>query len=144
MPYFTVEPTSVTARQGEKVEIRCEAAGDPKPTITWTKNGIYTPALSGQKVVTFHNDPDIHDHEDHYSSSHDYSTDSTDYTVDSSTDIEHSTTERHMDKMDQDLTAVNVSMALSSTVIIVISAVTLIFVLLVIGLIYLCTVQKAA
>ncbi|KAF4529269.1 hypothetical protein B566_EDAN016939 [Ephemera danica] len=54
LPYFTVEPTTVTARQGEKVEIRCEAAGDPMPTITWTKNGIYTPALSGQKVVTFH------------------------------------------------------------------------------------------
>ncbi|KFB42062.1 AGAP000720-PA-like protein [Anopheles sinensis] len=39
VPYFTVEPELRNAAEGESVEFRCEAAGDPSPNIVWIHNG---------------------------------------------------------------------------------------------------------
>ncbi|KAG7157354.1 Neuroglian-like 1 [Homarus americanus] len=38
-PEFVVEPGVINSPQGATAVFNCEASGDPKPTITWTKNG---------------------------------------------------------------------------------------------------------
>lgn len=38
-PYFTVEPEIQNAAEDETVEFRCEASGNPEPTIQWVHNG---------------------------------------------------------------------------------------------------------
>ena len=35
---FVRKPRSIEAEQGDLVIIECEVAGDPKPTVTWTRN----------------------------------------------------------------------------------------------------------
>ena len=39
-PYFTKEPQSQTAAEGEDVMFECEAAGFPSPRIVWVHNGV--------------------------------------------------------------------------------------------------------
>ncbi|XP_075415669.1 hemicentin-2 [Tenrec ecaudatus] len=38
-PVFQVEPQDVTARPGEDVVLRCQAAGEPVPTVEWLQAG---------------------------------------------------------------------------------------------------------
>ncbi|XP_012372192.1 hemicentin-2 [Octodon degus] len=39
VPVFRVEPQDVTARPGEDVALRCQATGEPAPTIEWLRGG---------------------------------------------------------------------------------------------------------
>jgi Immunoglobulin I-set domain len=39
-PSIADAPSEYTVPQGESVRLLCEAHGDPKPQITWTKNGM--------------------------------------------------------------------------------------------------------
>ncbi|CAH1721316.1 neuroglian-like [Aphis gossypii] len=39
VPYFTVVPQIVEGAEGETAVIRCEASGNPEPTIEWIHNG---------------------------------------------------------------------------------------------------------
>jgi hypothetical protein len=39
-PSIADSPSEYTAPQGGSVRLLCEASGDPKPQITWTKNGM--------------------------------------------------------------------------------------------------------
>ncbi|XP_035878268.1 hemicentin-2 [Phyllostomus discolor] len=38
-PVFQVEPQDVTARSGEDVALRCQATGEPAPTVQWLRAG---------------------------------------------------------------------------------------------------------
>jgi hypothetical protein len=38
-PVFQVEPQDVTVRSGEDVALRCQATGEPEPTIEWLRAG---------------------------------------------------------------------------------------------------------
>lgn len=38
-PVFLVEPRDLTVRLGEDVELRCQATGEPVPTIEWLRAG---------------------------------------------------------------------------------------------------------
>ncbi|ESO94460.1 hypothetical protein LOTGIDRAFT_161152 [Lottia gigantea] len=42
-PRFTVEPRDRTVGTGESVTFLCEASGNPKPDISWSKNGLVLP-----------------------------------------------------------------------------------------------------
>lgn len=39
IPFFTVTPKIVEGAEGETAVIRCEASGNPEPTIKWIHNG---------------------------------------------------------------------------------------------------------
>lgn len=39
VPFFTVTPKIVEGAEGETAVIRCEASGNPEPTIKWIHNG---------------------------------------------------------------------------------------------------------
>lgn len=39
IPYFTVVPKIVEGAEGESAVIKCEASGNPEPTIKWIHNG---------------------------------------------------------------------------------------------------------
>ena len=38
-PALTVTPTNLTMAEGHNATLRCSAAGNPTPTITWMKDG---------------------------------------------------------------------------------------------------------
>ncbi|VDN57478.1 unnamed protein product [Dracunculus medinensis] len=50
IPYFIKTPKNETYREGSSVELYCEAAGNPKPLITWTFND--TEIISSKKFIT--------------------------------------------------------------------------------------------
>jgi len=39
VPYFTIVPQIVNRAEGGIAIIKCEAGGNPKPTIKWIHNG---------------------------------------------------------------------------------------------------------
>ena len=39
-PTFTTHPQSPTVREGDNVTLFCNATGNPKPSITWTIDGL--------------------------------------------------------------------------------------------------------
>ena len=39
-PEFKIEPRNTVVDQGGTVMMNCEAAGEPKPEITWKKRGV--------------------------------------------------------------------------------------------------------
>lgn len=39
VPRLVITPYNMDAPSGSTIEIPCKAEGDPKPTITWTKDG---------------------------------------------------------------------------------------------------------
>lgn len=39
MPFFTITPKIVEGAEGETAVIKCEAGGNPVPTIKWIHNG---------------------------------------------------------------------------------------------------------
>lgn len=49
-PVFLVEPRDLTVRSGEDVELRCQATGEPVPTIEWLRAG--RPLQAGQRLRT--------------------------------------------------------------------------------------------
>nr|AVK72297.1 Robo1 protein [Isodiametra pulchra] len=40
VPWFTEQPTNVTAHEGSEVVLRCAASGDPPPDIVWYRNNV--------------------------------------------------------------------------------------------------------
>ncbi|VTJ68807.1 Hypothetical predicted protein [Marmota monax] len=49
-PVFQVEPQDVTVRSGEDVVLRCQATGEPMPTIKWLQAG--QPLRTGRRLRT--------------------------------------------------------------------------------------------
>ncbi|KAM6184061.1 hemicentin-2 [Erethizon dorsatum] len=49
-PVFQVEPQDVTVRPGKDVTLRCQATGEPAPTIEWLRAG--RPLQAGQRLRT--------------------------------------------------------------------------------------------
>lgn len=45
---FQVEPQDVTARSGDDVALRCQAAGEPAPTVEWLRAG--QPLRAGRRL----------------------------------------------------------------------------------------------
>ena len=40
MPFFVTEPENVNTSEEEDAEFICEAGGRPKPSVTWSSNGV--------------------------------------------------------------------------------------------------------
>lgn len=38
-PVITLEPVETVINAGDKVTLNCQAAGEPRPTITWSRQG---------------------------------------------------------------------------------------------------------
>ena len=53
-PYFTKEPQSQTAAEGEDVVFECEAGGFPAPRIIWIHNGkpIENSPVNSRRIIT--------------------------------------------------------------------------------------------
>lgn len=49
-PRLTIRPESIYVKSGETIKLRCEAKGQPEPTITWFKNGT---SLQPNERITF-------------------------------------------------------------------------------------------
>nr|XP_012807460.2 hemicentin-2 [Jaculus jaculus] len=49
-PVFQVEPQDMTVRSGEDVALRCQATGEPAPTIEWLRAG--RPLQAGRRLQT--------------------------------------------------------------------------------------------
>ncbi|XP_047380794.1 hemicentin-2 [Sciurus carolinensis] len=49
-PAFQVQPQDVTARSGEDVVLRCQATGEPAPTVEWLRAG--RPLRAGRRLRT--------------------------------------------------------------------------------------------
>lgn len=47
---FLVEPQDLTVRNGEDAELRCQATGEPVPTIEWLRAG--RPLQAGRRLRT--------------------------------------------------------------------------------------------
>lgn len=47
---FQVEPQDMTARSGEDVALRCQATGEPAPTVEWLRAG--QPLQAGRRLRT--------------------------------------------------------------------------------------------
>ena len=51
MPHFTETPDDVSVYEGEKIVVKCEASGNPKPWISWYKESIRL--LDNSRFVKF-------------------------------------------------------------------------------------------
>lgn len=49
-PAWVVTPLDQTVRLGESVYMKCDAVGNPKPSITWTHNG--SPVIVNDRIST--------------------------------------------------------------------------------------------
>ena len=39
-PKITARPSDITVQSGNTISFKCQATGDPKPTVTWKRNNI--------------------------------------------------------------------------------------------------------
>ena len=54
-PAFTTYPLNQTVREGDNVTLFCNATGNPKPTISWTIDGL-TVNIQGQPRISLTSD----------------------------------------------------------------------------------------